>query len=298
MAGGSHFPPHPGGWHRQHASRGILHRQTVLARFGDRAAGPAGAARVRDAAARAHEPDPAIAGPRSAWPGSGSSRFSTSRSTGARDCTTCSCCRISSPAIFARCWRICERAGYAFEPEWFAAHFEFRYPVFGRATHAGIAVELRHATEPWYVLGEEPAGGGTTRFVDSSVERHAGEGHRNGRVAATSSPAMAGAFRCILRGRRENGWQACAIARGSRPLVCIPPCPCMRRWFSTWWIRGPGGRWAAVLITWPIRAGGITRPFPSMRMKRKPGERRGFSVLDIRRVRWKLRRRRRIQIFR
>jgi len=62
-------------------------------------------------------------------------------------------------------------AGFAFEPGWFAAHFEFRYPVFGHVTHAGITLELRQATEPWYVLGEEPAGGGTTRFVDSSVER-------------------------------------------------------------------------------------------------------------------------------
>ncbi len=62
-------------------------------------------------------------------------------------------------------------AGFAFEAGWFAAHFEFRYPVFGRVTHAGMTLELRQATEPWYVLGEEPAGGGTTRFVDSSVER-------------------------------------------------------------------------------------------------------------------------------
>ena len=62
-------------------------------------------------------------------------------------------------------------AGYPFEADWFAAHFEFRYPVAGRVTHAGINLELRTATEPWYVLGEEPAGGGTSRFVDSSVER-------------------------------------------------------------------------------------------------------------------------------
>src|SRR6202012_2428275 len=32
-------------------------------------------------------------------------------------------------------------------------------------------IELRQAIEPWYVLGEEPGGGATARFVDSSVER-------------------------------------------------------------------------------------------------------------------------------
>jgi uncharacterized protein (DUF2126 family) len=64
-----------------------------------------------------------------------------------------------------------KRAGYGFETEWFAAHFEFRYPMLGQVTHAGIGLEIRQATEPWYVLGEEATAGGTARFVDSSVER-------------------------------------------------------------------------------------------------------------------------------
>lgn len=63
------------------------------------------------------------------------------------------------------------QAGYAFQPEWFAPHFEFRFPLYGRATHAGITLELRSAIEPWNVLGEEPGAGGTVRYVDSSVER-------------------------------------------------------------------------------------------------------------------------------
>jgi uncharacterized protein (DUF2126 family)/transglutaminase-like putative cysteine protease len=61
--------------------------------------------------------------------------------------------------------------GIPFEQEWFAPHLEFRCPLIGRLVRDGIELELRKALEPWYVLGEEPAGGGTARYVDSSVER-------------------------------------------------------------------------------------------------------------------------------
>jgi uncharacterized protein (DUF2126 family) len=62
-------------------------------------------------------------------------------------------------------------AGYAFRKDWFATHFEFRFPVIGTVTHRGIQIELRQAIEPWHVLGEESSGSGTARYVDSSVER-------------------------------------------------------------------------------------------------------------------------------
>lgn len=62
-------------------------------------------------------------------------------------------------------------AGYEFESAWFDPHFEFRFPLVGEARVAGLDLELRQAIEPWHVLGEEPGGGGTTRFVDASLER-------------------------------------------------------------------------------------------------------------------------------
>jgi uncharacterized protein (DUF2126 family) len=62
-------------------------------------------------------------------------------------------------------------SGLRLDPEWFAPHFEFKYPLVGEFSYGSTAVEIRTALEPWYVLGEEPAGGGTVRYVDSSVER-------------------------------------------------------------------------------------------------------------------------------
>jgi uncharacterized protein (DUF2126 family) len=64
-----------------------------------------------------------------------------------------------------------QRAGYPLEAGWFAPHVEFRFPLYGSIARRGVHVELRQALEPWHVLGEEPGGGGTVRYVDSSVER-------------------------------------------------------------------------------------------------------------------------------
>ncbi|MFI8579213.1 DUF2126 domain-containing protein [Ectopseudomonas khazarica] len=61
--------------------------------------------------------------------------------------------------------------GYRLRSEWFAPHLEFRFPKAGDFAVKGIDLELRQALEPWHVLGEEGAIGGTVRYVDSSLER-------------------------------------------------------------------------------------------------------------------------------
>jgi uncharacterized protein (DUF2126 family)/transglutaminase-like putative cysteine protease len=64
-----------------------------------------------------------------------------------------------------------QRAGYHFAADWFAPFVEFRFPRYGTVNYEGIELELRQAIEPWNVLGEEVSRSGTSRYVDSSVER-------------------------------------------------------------------------------------------------------------------------------
>ncbi|MGE0415834.1 MAG: DUF2126 domain-containing protein [Acetobacteraceae bacterium] len=61
--------------------------------------------------------------------------------------------------------------GFPLDPDWFAPHLNFRFPHVGEIAVRGMGLELRNALEPWHVLGEEPAAGGTVRYVDSSIER-------------------------------------------------------------------------------------------------------------------------------
>ncbi len=64
-----------------------------------------------------------------------------------------------------------QAAGYPFDMAWLDPFFEFRFPLLGTVNVQDIELELRMAIEPWHVLGEEVSRAGTSRFVDSSVER-------------------------------------------------------------------------------------------------------------------------------
>lgn len=65
--------------------------------------------------------------------------------------------------------------GIAFERSWLDPFVEFRFPRIGvtevGTTTGPVELELRSAIEPWHVLGEEATGSGTSRYVDSSLER-------------------------------------------------------------------------------------------------------------------------------
>ncbi|AEI50699.1 transglutaminase family protein [Runella slithyformis] len=64
-----------------------------------------------------------------------------------------------------------KEAGYRFDISWFDPFFEFRFPHYGNIAVDNIQLEIRLGIEPWHVLGEELSSSGTSRFVDSSLER-------------------------------------------------------------------------------------------------------------------------------
>ena len=224
VAGGPAAAQSAGRRDRKHASRGVLHRQAVFARQRHRPAGIAGDARLRNAAARAHEPDPAVAAARA-----GRALLEEALCAGEAGPLGYRTAR-SIPAAALRVARFRGRddrdwhaAGYPFQARWFAPHFEFRFPKYGDFASRGIDVELRGALEPWHVMGEEGATGGTVRYVDSSLERLQVKVDRPG----------AGSLRADLQRHRRaapsDGHRRRICRRRALPRVAAAVGVCIRR---------------------------------------------------------------------
>ena len=113
------------------------------------------------------------------------------------------------------------RAGYPLSSDWFAPHFEFRFPLAGELSARAIHLTLRQALEPWHVLGEEGVGrrhGALRRFV---ARAPAGAGHRADRRSLRDHlqrpAAAAAADRTQRRVRRRRPLPRLAAAVGAAP---------------------------------------------------------------------------------
>ena len=134
--------------------------------------------------------------------------------------------------------------GYPMKLEWFAPHLSFRFPRLGDFSAMGVEVELRMALEPWHVMGEEGAVGGTARFVDSSLERVqlratglVDDRHVltcNGRVVPLQSTGRVGEFVGAVRYR---AWNPPSALHPSIPVHA----PLVFDLVDTWMNRSMGG---------------------------------------------------------
>jgi uncharacterized protein (DUF2126 family) len=155
-------------------------------------------------------------------------------------------------------------AGYPMQAEWFAPHMEFRFPLYGHVDVLGTRLTLRGALEPWHVMGEEGATGGTVRYVDSSLERVEvrvsglnGARHAvtvNGRTLPLQPTGRAGEFVC---GVRYRAWQPASALHPTIGVHAPLTFDIVDNWMERslggcqYHVAHPGGR---NYVTFPVNA--------------------------------------------
>ena len=155
-------------------------------------------------------------------------------------------------------------AGYPMQAAWFAPHFEFRFPLYGELAAGGVLLTIRGALEPWHVMGEEGAVGGTVRFVDSSLERlevkaSGLNGNRhvvtvNGVAAPLQPTGRTGEYAC---GVRYRAWQPASALHPTIGVHAPLTFDLVDRWMERslgggrYHVAHPGGR---NYVTFPVNA--------------------------------------------
>ncbi|WP_238364062.1 DUF2126 domain-containing protein [Mesobacterium pallidum] len=134
--------------------------------------------------------------------------------------------------------------GFEMRPEWYVAQKEFRFPFMGEVEYEGVHLELRQALEPWHVMGERGAIGGTVRYTDSSVERmqvalttlnpDRYAVHCNGRPVPLAATGTSGQS---VGGVRFKAWQP---AEALHPVLPVN-APLTFDIYDTWTGRALGG---------------------------------------------------------